>query len=170
MTTWKDQIAQLFALHRKKVEQMVFRKVRDREAAADIVQTVFTRFLSKESTKTEDEHLKMLFVAARNEAFNYRSGRIRRNSILGRLTPEQISVPTTSSHDNVEGKQAMQALEMALSILPSRTREIFVRRRLRGETNAEIASDMKISTRAVEKHLVKAMEHCRAALDEFLSL
>lgn len=169
MTSWKQQLARLFRMHRKHVEQIAFRRVRDREAAADIVQDVFTKLLAAEGRDNEEENTRILFTAVRNETYNYRTSRDRRTAILASLTPEQMATDQPTSQDEVEGSEAMAALEEALSTLPERTRLIFIRRRLRDESNADIANDMGISVRAVEKHLVRAMEHCRSALEDYFS-
>ncbi|WP_117189983.1 RNA polymerase sigma factor [Rhizobium terrae] len=169
MTLWKEQIARLFALHRKQIERMIFRRVHDRDAAADIMQTVFTKLLATEGRQNEEESTKILFAAARNESYNYRQGINRRSSILSSLVVEQIAPVRPSSHDEVEGAEAMFVLEEALAKLPGRTREIFIRRCLHDDSNADIAREMRISVRAVEKHLVRAMEHCRSALEDYLA-
>lgn len=169
MTSWKHQLARLFAMHRGHVEQIAFRKVHDREAAADIVQTAFAKLLAAEGRQSEEESTKILFATVRNESLNYLSGRSRRSRIMSALTTEQLYHGSPSSQDAVEGTQAMTALEAALAELPERTRTIFIRRRLHGENNADIAADLGISVRAVEKHLVRAMEHCRSAIDDYFS-
>lgn len=170
MTSWKQQLAQLFTMHRGHVEQIAFRRVGDREAAADIVQTAFTKLLATEGRESEEENTKILFTTVRNESLNYLSGRSRRSRIMSALTTEQLYSGAPSSQATLEGAEAMNVLEEALLKLPERTRTIFIRRRLHGENNAVIAEDLGISVRAVEKHLVRAMEHCRSAIDDYLSV
>ncbi|WP_319518286.1 sigma-70 family RNA polymerase sigma factor [uncultured Martelella sp.] len=167
MTSWKQQLARLFAMHKGHVEQIAFRRVRDREVAADIVQTAFTKLLASGGRESEEENTKILFTAVRNESSNYLTGSMRRSNILSGLTLEQMFRQQPSSQDAMESAQAMTALEEALGALPERTRHIFIRRRVHGESNAVIAADLGISVRAVEKHLVRAMEHCRSAVEDY---
>lgn len=167
MTAWKQQVGNLFGEHKHQVEKMVFRLVRDRDASADIVQDVFSALLAKDGYQLEDG-TKILYKAARNQCFNYLNGCARRTSIRALLTAEQLIFESPSALDVLRGKEALRKLGSALVELPVRSREIFTRRHLGNETNAEIARDLGVSIRAVEKHLVMATDHCKRALADDL--
>jgi len=59
----------------------------------------------------------------------------------------------------------LRILAAAVDDLPPRCREVFLMSRLDGLGNGEIAGRLGISRNMVEKHIIKAMMHCRRRLD-----
>lgn len=57
-------------------------------------------------------------------------------------------------------------IQEALSILPQRSREVFLLSRFNGLKNKEIASKLKISTTAVEKHISKSLKKISSYLKD----
>jgi len=164
MTAWATTIGRLFALHRAKLESIVVRRVRDRDAAADVVQDVFLRVLEAGPTGSEDGDTRVIFAATRNAAIDCGMTTARRAKLLAAVPPEQMAPAPSSSGANFEAKQAIAALDRALSELSPRAREIFVQHRVHGVPSAEIAGSLGISVSAVEKHLVRALRHCQSRL------
>ncbi|VTP97662.1 RNA polymerase ECF-subfamily sigma-70 factor [Pseudomonas aeruginosa] len=82
---------------------------------------------------------------------------------------------TTGCRSSAQGEpvgpeQALEAgdqwrrVEAALRGLPERTRRIFLLNRIHGRTYAEIAQAMQLSQSAVEKHMMRALDACKASL------
>ena len=63
----------------------------------------------------------------------------------------------------LESRQSLQTAVAALQTLPERTRDIFVLRRLEGHAYRDIANQFGISVSAVEKRMVRAVQHLVAA-------
>ena len=55
-------------------------------------------------------------------------------------------------------------LQRALSELPAACRECFLLRKLDGLSHLEIADRLEISRSMVEKHMVRALLHCRSLM------
>ncbi|GLK75520.1 DNA-directed RNA polymerase sigma-70 factor [Methylopila jiangsuensis] len=168
MTSWRTSLGLLFVDHRAPLERLVGRRVRDRETAAEIVQDVFARVWRAGSAGSSDDDRRILYAAARNAAVDHNLAQSRRSRALARLTPEQLMQDDAAPDQTLASRAAIVALEEALADLPERTRAIFVARRLRGESNAVIAARLGISVRAVEKHLVRGLAHCRERLSGHL--
>ncbi|MBP3364673.1 MAG: RNA polymerase sigma factor, partial [Pseudomonas sp.] len=66
----------------------------------------------------------------------------------------------------LEAGNDLRQVEAALRGLPERTRHIFLLNRIHGRTYAEIAKVMGVSQSAVEKHMMRALEACKASLRE----
>lgn len=164
MTTWADTLGRLFALHRRKLESIVVRRVRDRETAAEIVQDVFVRVLAAGSKGSAEADQRIIYAAARNAAIDHGMMLARRTRLMAGVLCEQIVPPTASEIAKLEAKEAIETLDEALGELSPRTREIFLLHRVHGEPTAKIAAQFGISVSAVEKHLVRALRHCQIRL------
>ena len=71
MNNWSHRLTLLFQDHRKRLEAIVTRMTRDKEAAADIVQDVFSKIVDGGSDKSHDENVKILYVATRNASIDH---------------------------------------------------------------------------------------------------
>lgn len=65
----------------------------------------------------------------------------------------------------LQGRETLVRVAAAMRQLPQRTRDILVLRCFEGLRHAEIARLQGISTRAVEKHLAKALAHLSQVLE-----
>jgi len=94
----------------------------------------------------------------------------RRQAVRERLStePSGFFAPADSDFpaDRVlQGQEDIARLVGALRNLPERTRDILMLRCFEGLKHAEIARLHGISTRAVEKHVTKALAHLSSVLD-----
>jgi RNA polymerase sigma-70 factor (ECF subfamily) len=75
--------------------------------------------------------------------------------------------PEVDEHRGAEAglmaRQQLEILQRVLDALPERTRTAFLRFRLDGEPQRQIAADFGISVSAIEKHLTRAYEAIAAA-------
>ncbi|GGC88956.1 RNA polymerase sigma factor [Chelatococcus reniformis] len=168
MSNWRNRLGSLFLTHRRQLESVVRQRVGSSEAAADIVQDVFTRALVAGPRATVDDERRVLFASARNAAVEHHRSRGRREHLLSMLHPEQRAIHEPSPERGLEAKQALGALDEALAALSPRCRDIFILRRVHGLSNEEVARQHGISINSVEKHIARALRHCQARLSEHL--
>lgn len=166
MTSWSQRLALMFKEHQKRLVNKAARSTQDKEAAADIVQDVFSKMLGSNSEQSSDETIKILYVATRNATIDHLRTNRRRQEILERLTPEQIISTVLLPDAIMEGKQSLQSVDNILLELGKMTRDIFLLRRVYDMPNAKIAKRYGISVSAVEKHIAKAMRHCQKHLSD----
>lgn len=69
-----------------------------------------------------------------------------------------------SPHAALHAREELAILVEAVQELPAKCREVFLLYRGDGLTMAEIAVELNISPKTVEKHIARAMLHCRARL------
>ena len=62
----------------------------------------------------------------------------------------------------VMARQELRRLAADIDALPPRCREVFLLVRIDGHSNGEVATRLGISRNMVEKHLIKALLHCRS--------
>ena len=80
--------------------------------------------------------------------------------------PEQPDSHGSEPQAALEAGNDLRHVEAALRALPERTRQIFLLNRIHGRKYAEIAKAMDLSQSAVEKHMMRALEACKASLRE----
>ena len=138
--------------------------------AEDIFYDVMCRFLEK---KTELDSKKVpgyIFMSVKNSCLNFLS----RNSVEGKAIPLS-SLPESSweiiyetefslPDDAEQEEESLPAISEVMSFsetLPPRTREVFLKSRIEGKTQQEIAREMGITERAVRKHLMVSVQKFR---------
>jgi len=68
--------------------------------------------------------------------------------------------------ESVTERELEVILMNALSTMPEKRRDVFILRKLRGMTTADVAALLGISTRTVEAHMSKALSDVRLAFSE----
>ena len=136
------------------------------EAARDVAQDAYLRFHAHRERETIEHPRAYLFRIAHNLAVD----RIAREAAARNHAKDQItdeSLPESFRPDSlVETEQRWQRMADALNELPRACRDAFVMNKLRGMTHSQIAQELGVSRSMVEKHLMRAMAHCRNRLRE----
>ncbi len=153
----------VFLSQRSQMEALVSRKVGCRATAADLVQDLFLRFWRRPQVQVE-ELSTYLLRCARNMAIDHLRSESSRSRNEGGLLEEQLSAPN-APEAALDARYELQQVDLALRSLPERTRHIFLLNRLHGRTYGEIAKAMQLSQSAVEKHMMRALDACKASLN-----
>jgi len=143
---------------------------RSRETAQEIVQEVFVKlWLRRKQLQVTTEAKAYLLGATRNKVYDH----------FDRLAVEQKHAAFLARHTPVSAHETDQQLayaelselvERQINALPSKTRDVFRLSRMEGLSIAEIARQLRISSKGVEYHLSKALKHLRHHLTELLML
>lgn len=152
----------IYLNHQSELQFHLTRIVDCPEIAADLVQESFIIFFREAQKQTIDHPRGFLFRIAKNLAYDY----IKHRKVTENYqqTKEQTLPPSgefPSAEALVSVDERLAAITRILDELPMRTREIFVLNRVYGMTYAETAKELGISDSAVEKHMAKALLHCR---------
>lgn len=139
-----------------------FRKRVSHDAAPDLVQEAFMRILRSGAFDRIDYPRPYLLRTARNLVFE----RARRKAREGATYPFD---ETCDAAQPPEQMRRMEELDIRRTFRPTllamrpRTRRIFLMSRLRQQTYREIADELGISVKSVEKHMTRALVRCRKA-------
>lgn len=146
------------------------RRLKCRETAADLTHETYVR-LQHSVQKTPPNNARALaYKIALNLAIDYQ----RKNTHRQRYTvdidqsawAEKASTHALQPEQTLISKQRAQALRDAMSELPVDCRTAFHLHSIEGLTYAQIAERLNISTSMVNRHLSRAMLHCRSRLQE----
>lgn len=142
------------------------------EAAEDIVQDLFLSIWRDPARWTGRESVRLLlFVAARNRAFDYlRYRRVRERHAQRAIAEAVVGAVAPPADDVATSKELREALDEAIGELPERAREVFLLNREEGLTYREIAERLGISIKTVETLMSRSLKKLRARLAVFLSL
>lgn len=144
-----------------------FRKrTRNAPEAQDLVQQVFLRLAQyRELTRIQNPDGFIFQTAANILKDHHRQNIVRQQNADHPAVSGDAGDSDLSPERVLAGEEALARLVNALRELPDRTRDVFVLRCFEGLRNAEIAQLHRISVRAVEKQMVKALAHIGRALD-----
>ena len=139
------------------------RRVRNASEVEDLVQEVFLRLTVRGTPDTLDHASSYIFQTAASVL----TDRHRRRTV--RHVDEHVMLdPDLRGEQDFDparihaGKQALNVAVAVLMTLPERTRTIFLLRRVDGLRHQAIATRLGVSVSAVEKHMVRAVEHLMA--------
>lgn len=158
----REDFLQVFLSQRPRMEALVQRRVGCRATAADLVQDLFLRFWKRPQAPVE-ELGSYLLRSARNLAIDHLRGEDSRGRTLSALLPDDDDAQP-SPEQAVQAGAELDLIEGALRQLPERTRHIFLLSRVHGRTYGEIAMALGLSQSAVEKHMMRALDACKASL------
>lgn len=155
---------QLFKLYYREAVRFATRLVGNRDSGEEVVQEAFVKLVARRSSTPIDHPKRYLFTATRHAAIDFTD---RQNREWQRRV-DLDSLDEAHLADNGAARMEMQRelakLAVYLNALPPPCRQAFVMNKLQGYTHLEIAAHLGISTSMVEKHIVRALLHCRSLL------
>lgn len=145
----------------------------DDEIARDIVQDVFVKLWSDESVTIRQSVNALLFTMVRNCCLQHLEKQKVRNKYLQStkliLREEELRFYMEEKASLLE-QELENKLNEVLNSLPERCRQIFVMSRFENRKNREIAEELYISVKAVEKQITKALGTIRMEMKDYLPL
>ncbi len=141
--------------------------LRQRDEAEEVAQEVLLELWNRRSQLDPERPVQAwLFRAARNRALNV----VRHRKVVQQSEPVIASLTGESapSDTRVVEHELEAALHEAIADLPPRCREVFELSRRDGLRNAEIASQLGISVKAVEGQIGRALRALRERLRPWL--
>jgi RNA polymerase sigma factor (sigma-70 family) len=161
----RARFVQVFQAQRARMEALVSRRVGCRATASDLVQELFLRFWRRPEVKVEALDTYLLRCAG-NLAIDHLRSESSRERVAEAAVPVSEASLAQAPEQAVEVDHDLQRIEATLRALPERTRQIFLLNRIHGCKYSEIAKAMQLSQSAVEKHMMRALEACKASVAE----
>jgi len=169
------QFSRLFQEYYPKFVRYANSYLEDNAAAEDIVMDSFMYcWENKESLSPINNIPAYLLTVIKNKCLNVlRAKKIQlkaKDKINDyNLRILEVSITTLEACDPIElfSEEVRQMVDDAITSLPDRTKEIFIKSRFQNKSYREIAEEMQLSTKAVEKHISKALKILRISLKDY---
>lgn len=160
-------IYRIFLNSRPQIKRFLHQRIRCPDTAADLIQDIYLKLmLLKPPPSSEIEVRAWLFTVASNLSIDHIRTQKRRSELLDQYLGDETDVDHSEAPEQIaEDRDQLQQVQSALAELPDQCAEILYLSRVEGLSHAEIARQLKISTSWVEKQLVRALNHCRQAVD-----
>mgnify|MGYP001404352953 CR=1 FL=1 len=149
----------------------------DLEVARDIVQDAFLVLWEKSETITiNDSPKSYLFQAVKNKALNYNRHLLVRQSVKNELV-SKIYAEEKKFYSNTENpffslleKEVEQKIESVIAGMPRKCQTVFKMSRKENLKNKEIAANLNISVKMVEKYISKALYILKTELSDYMGV
>lgn len=145
----------------------------DDEAARDIVQDVFVKLWSDQTITIKHSLNSLLFTIVRNSCLQQlEKQKIRIKYLeLTKLALQEEELRFFMDQRTSLLEQEMEnKLKEVLNGMPERCRQVFLMSRFDNKKNKEIADELAISVKAVEKQITKALAIIRTEMKDYLPL
>ncbi len=152
-------IQQLYRSHHTWLQSWLYRRVNDRCDAADLSQDTFVKLLTHAPPTELREPRAYLATIARRLLLNL----YRRRSLEQAYLEALANMPegqAPSAEYQAALLEALNAVDRVLARLPGKARRAFLMSQVEGFSQEQIAQEMGVTVRSVQRWLVRAFEEC----------
>jgi len=154
---------QLFDAYYDELQHFIYFKTGDTEIAEDIVQDTFVKVWEIRSTVRIETARALLYTIAKNLFAN----KYKRQKLKLKLQQTIVEDRTFETPEfEMEVKEFDRKLQQVLAELNEKSRIVFLMNRIDEMTYNEIAKNLNISVKAVEKRMKKALEFVRKQIEQ----
>ncbi len=160
----ENAFAHIFKKHWYQLYSVAYAKLQSHELAEEVVQDLLVTLWEKRNVLLITNLTHYLNASLKNRCIDQLRKKITQEKYF-----EHCRAYFPSANANGENAAELtQAIEKAISILPEKTRDIFVLNRIEGLPNREIARRHNLTEKSVEYHVTKSLKQLRQYLKEYL--
>ena len=162
----KEEFKTLFDTHFEDVRRYVLYRSGNAEMATDIAQDTFLRIWEKQ-LMIDQKTAKGLLLKIAGDLFitQYRRNQVAFN-FFNTFQPANKSI---TPEDELNFQELKKAYEKALELMPEKQRTVFLMNRIDELKYKEIADQLELSVKAIEKRMSQALEHLKIQLKDKVS-
>lgn len=158
----------LFRRYHRDLGAFAYGRLRDSEAASDVVQDAFVRYIAhtRGARAVPEAPRFFLWRIVSNLILDLRRRERRwgRPSSLDEARVLDLADPAPSPERQVGAREEYRILVHALETLPAHVRAALVMNRVDQLTHAQIAAKLQVSPSMVNKYIMRALSHCAARM------
>lgn len=157
----------IYRARRRALERYVQRLLGNAEEAADVSQEAFLRVYAAELGDQTPVSEALLYTVARNLALSeLRKRTSRATDTVGDWDELRVEDTGLSVETLLQNRQRVAAVEAAMERMAPKCLEVFRLRKIDNLSHAEIARQLDISPKTVERHITRALQLCHEAMAE----
>ena len=168
----------VYVAHFSKMKRFAKEYVLSEDEAENIVQDVFLELWEKRAVLSMPVNLMaFLFTATKNRCIDHLRHRTLVRETANKLLEEQQLILKMKfdsleafNQDFLTENDIEDILNKAIDVLPEKCRQIFIKSRIEGKKQKEIAAELDISVNTVETQMGIAYKKLREELKEYLPL
>ncbi|MCL3779540.1 RNA polymerase sigma-70 factor [Prolixibacteraceae bacterium JC049] len=161
----------IFFQYHGRLVLFAYKFIGDMQVAKDLVQDAFMLLWDKANTIQINHSVKAyLYQSIKNSCLNYNRHTKIKQSVQHTLETETNEFSNNDPYYSLIELELEEKIAEVIESLPPKCKEVFKLSRFEQLKNREIADQMSISVKMVEKHISKAIQILRQQLTEFLSL
>lgn len=154
----------LFADYGKRLYHFAYGYLKSREDAEGLVQEVFLKIWKNRDNLNPDLSFKAyLFKIAYHYILEFFEKKNRAKAYQHQIIEEAIEF-TDETNERLNYQMLLEKVETLIEKLPSRQKEILLKRKKEGIPVKEIAEQLGISPKTVENHLAEAIKNLKNGL------
>lgn len=162
--------AKLFKQHALRITRFLGYRLRNHADGQDAAQEVFLRLWKREHEGAlRDEASSYMGSVVNSVAIDM--DRVRHTHAADRhvdIDSVEIAGGGACNDETQFWREGVVSLAHALSDLPDLTQKIFILYYVEGMTHEEIARELGMSVRTIERHMVRAMSFCTPRMKDFI--
>jgi len=160
-----ENIESVFTTHYAGLYRYAYTLLKEKEAAQDAVQQLFTTIWTK---RTEIQISVSLEAYLYRALYNYCSNRKTRDTRYLPLEEYRSEQMAPAPDLALECKELQQEIARAIDSLPPQCKTIFLKSRMEGKSYATIAKEQDIAVKTVEAQISKALRLIKSRLESVL--
>lgn len=159
-----ESFEELYNRYWEKLYRYGFKLFRNDEICRDIVQEVFLDVWRRRDQLVIDNVSSFMYQMVKFQLAKHIRKSKSKDLYLDTLNEVNF---VCTLQEEIEFNELQEHLNLTLSGLPEKCRNVFYLSRFENLSNKEIGGQMNIAVSTVEKHIHKALKYIRNSLDEF---
>lgn len=157
---------QIYSRYWKKLFTLSFHKLQSKQDAEDIVHDIFVSLWVRRAELNIQTLEAYLAVAVKYKILAYFDKAVHHIPVSEEF---HAGIAATLPSDGLDSQLLSRMLTEKLRQLPEKCRIVFEQSRFAGKSNPEIARELNISRKTVEKHISTALRQLRLNMKDFFS-
>jgi len=156
----------IFERYSKQLFQFSLSYLKSEEAAEDVVQEVFIKIWNKRTEiRTDTSFQSYLFTITLNSVRKYFNQQSRLNEVKHDILFESSGYKPDFD-DNSNFQFMLDKLEVLISQMPEKRREVFIKKKIEEKSLKEISEELGVTPKTVEYHITEAMRFLKSEFEK----
>lgn len=161
----KRKFEQFFILTFPKVKAFAWKVLKSEDDAEDIAQDIFVKLWSNpelwDNVETWNSYI---YTMVRNHIYNFLKHKSVEFDYQAQLSREDSPSFESDVHDQLYAKEIELLIKLTLDNMPEQRKRVFIMSRQKGMSNQEIADNLQLSIRTVERHIYLALQDLKKTI------